>query len=363
MDKQKQDTLTQYLEFRALKNHSKNGMEDIEHHISKFINHSDKPLDEFNERMLIDYVNKVNQEYKINTANTIKSSFLKNFLKWYFEDWSARFRNINVVCKTEIPDPTYDDKDMLTEEDVKKLVAEEDSTFWKAYFLTLFYGGCRPIEVCNLKWESIEWENDGCFFTIYSKKNKKNFLKFVPSDVSFYLEKLKDNGSEYVFFNTKNNKPITRRGAYWKLRQMSERVLGKKINLYILRHSIATINYGKIGKDNGIEELDVARQMGHSKSMRNTYEHKDRTHIKENAKKIYFKPDDLPKEKKAELEKRIEEQAEQLEKMNSKYDKLVEMIEAQAKDNFQTHLEELKKLSPGDLKKRQEDFKKRGLSK
>ncbi len=302
----KAQILKEYLAFRSLRNHTKGGIQDIKFHINKFLNHSRKPLDDFDEAMLTKYVTDINKKYKINMANTVKSSYLKNFIKWYFEDWSSRFRNLVTICKTEKAGATYKPDDMLSEDDVKKLIKEEESNFWKAYFLTLFYGGCRPVEVVNLKWEDVEFEDDGVYFTIHSKKNKEDFLKFVPTPADFYLKKLKDNGSEYIFCNPRTKKPISVKGAYWKLRQMSEKTLGRKVNLYILRHSIATINYAKSGK-NGINERDVALQMGHNKSMRSTYEHKDKKTLKANAKRIYFNADDIPEDKKHKLELEIEE--------------------------------------------------------
>lgn len=334
MNKDKSKILKDYINFRSLKNHSSGGLADIENHIKKYLSSSKKPLSEFDEPMLIKYVGKINSEYKTNTSNTIKSSFLKNFIKWYFEDWSSRFRNIDVICATEKPAPTYNPDDMLTEADVQKLIKEEESNFWKAYFLTLFYGGCRPIEVVNLKWKDLEFEDDGAFFSIYSKKNKESFLKFVPSDVSFYLKKLKNNNSDYIFVNPRTKKPISVKGAYWKIRQMSEKYLGKKINLYILRHSIATINYNK----DDLKDDIVARQMGHTKSMKSTYVHNDKAKLKENAKKIYFKPEDLPPEKKLELEKKIEEQNKIIKKLWQDKKETGKMLE-----DFGNQLIEIKK--------------------
>ena len=117
------------------------------------------------------------------------------------------------------------------------------------------------------------------------------------------MKKLENNKSEYIFINSRTKKPISVKGAYWKIRQMSEKHLGKKINLYLLRHSIATIIYNK----EGLKDSDIAEQMGHSKSMRKTYVHNNKKKLKENAKRIYFKPEDLPPEKKHKLELEIEE--------------------------------------------------------
>ena len=337
MGKTKKTILSEYVEFRSLKNKTSNSLSDIEYQIKNFINHSKKALDDFTEEMLIKYVSKINKKYKTNTANTIKSSFLKNFIKWYYLDWSSRFRQLDRICSTEKPDPTYTPEQMLTEEDVKKLIQKEEKVFWKAFFLTLFYGGCRPVEVINLKWVDIEFEEDGAFFTIYSQKNKENFLKFIPSDVSFYIQQLPKT-SDYVFCNSTTKKPVTIKGAYWRIRKLSNDVLGKKINLYLLRHSIATINYNK----DDIKDSDIARQMGHSQSQKNTYVHNDKSKLKQKAKRIYIKPEELPREQRHKLEKQVsilEEEREETEKRLKEIESMIKIFV----ENSEKELDRIKK--------------------
>ncbi len=302
MNKAKEKVLEEYLKFRSLKSHTERAIKDIEFHIKKFMLSSKKPLEEFDDSILLSYISKITPEYKTSALNTIKSSFIKNFVKWNFPDWSSRFRHLDKLCQTEKPECPYSPNDMISEEDFKKLIDHEEKYFWKAYFLTLFYGGCRPVEVCNLKWNDIEFEKDGAFLNIYSNKNKKSFLKFVPENVSNHLKKLEGNSSEYVFYNKRTKEPIGVKGAYWKLKTLSKKALGKSINLYLLRHSIATINYNK---DN-IKDDVVARLMGHSSSMKKTYQHNHRGKLKEQAKKIYLSPEEIPTERKNEYDLRIE---------------------------------------------------------
>lgn len=312
----KAQILKKYIKFRRLSNKSR-GIKDIEFHINKFITSTKKPLANFDEVVLVDYLDKISKKYTISTLNTLKSSYIKNFIKWHFEDWSLRFRHLDKICKTEKPGETYTSEEMLSEDDFEKMMKDEDSTFWKAYFMTLFYGGCRPGEVCKLKWKDIEFVVDGAYVTIYSKKNKKSFIKFVPSDVAFRLKKLKKyTTSDYVFENERTKKIASVKTAYKRLRDLSEKVLGKRVNLYLLRHSIATIIYNK----DDIKDDDLAKQMGHSKSMKETYQHNNREKLKEIARKIYISPeDDLPLEKKHELEIKIE----QLEKDSKFYKKVI----------------------------------------
>lgn len=303
MDKTKQKVLDEYIKFRRLSNHSR-GVYDIEFHIKKFLNSSKKPISQFNESVLLDYFDKIKTKYSVSFLNTIKSSYIKNFIKWHFKDFSVTFRNLDGICKTEKTEQAYKPEDMISEGNFQKMIKGEESHFWKTYFLTLFYGSCRPVEVCNLKWENIGFDEDGAFITIYSKKNKNQFIKFVPSDVAFYLKELMEKSkSEYVFANNRTNKPISVKGAYWKIKKLSQKVLGKEIDLYTLRHSIATINYNK----EFMKDDDVAKQMGHTKSMKSRYVHNNTDKLKEIAKRIYISPENLPEEKKHELEKEIEQ--------------------------------------------------------
>lgn len=284
-------------------------LEGIMRYIKEFIYSSKKDLNNFTEQDLVNYLNSKNK-YSVRTINDVKV-YLKTFIKWYFVDWSSRFRNLDKLCRNQTPPSAYKPNEMLTKEDVQKLVQEETSIFWKAFWLTLFYGGMRPCEVVNLTWKQISFENDGAFITIYSKKNKKDFIKYVPNDVSFYLRKLQTNNSELVFpsqLKTREGLPMVGNAVYMRLQRLSMKALNRKINPYQLRHSIATILYDR----DDIKDDDTAKQMGHSKSMKKNYEHLDVDRLKERAKKIWINAEDLPQEKKNELMETIKRQQEQI---------------------------------------------------
>ena len=303
----KAQVLKDYIKFRSLTNKSR-AINDISFHVKKFINSTKKPLKDFDEKIIISYLSKIEPKYTQSSLNSIKSSYLKNFIKWCWEDWSSRFRNLDRICSTKKAITKYKAEDMLSEEDFKKLVKEEESFFWKAFFMTLFYGGCRVNEVCKLTKDKVEFTDDGAFITIFSKKNKQQFIKFVPEDTTFYIKKILNKDSNFVFTNPKTKKPITTKGAYWRIRTLSEKVLGRRIDNLTLRHSIATIIYNK----DDIKDDDIASQMGHSKSMKATYVKNNLDKLKEKARRIYINPEELPPEKKHELEKRIKELEKQL---------------------------------------------------
>lgn len=314
--------LNDYIQFRRLKNHNEGVLKDIENHINWFMESSNKPLDEFTEKILVDYIEKIRDTYSTEMLNKIKSSFIKNFIKWYYVDWSARFRHLDVICRTEKAKSSYTSEQMLTEEDFEKLMKSENDFFWKAYFMTLFYGGCRPIEVCNLKWSDVEFDDDGAFITIFSNKNKESFLKYLPKETAFYLKQLKDiSKTDYIFVDN-NNQPINRKMPYYRMKSLSKKVLGRTIDLLTLRHSIATIIYNK---DN-MKDDDIAKQMGHSKSMKGKYVLNNKEKQKEIARKIYIPVGELPPEKRHKLEKEIEELKKQMQKQDQILSTLVKSL-------------------------------------
>lgn len=320
MLKSKEQVLEDYLQYRRLRNHT-DAINDIKFHINNFLISTKTPLEDFDDKVLMDYLDTLKEKYSTNMLNQIKSSYLKNFIKWYFIDWSGRFRNLDRILKTEKAGASYKAEDMLNEDEFKKLIQGEESHFWKAYFMTQFYGACRPIEVCNLKWVDIEFTDDGAYITIFSNKNKNSFIKFIPQDVAFYIKELQSNGSEYIFYNKTTKKPLTQKGAYWKIRELSKRVLGKQIHLYTLRHSIATILYNK----ENVKDDDIAKQMGHTKSMKGKYVHNDKTKLKEIAKKIYVKAELTPKQK-VDYEKRIAELESKMSLAKNEFSELKNLI-------------------------------------
>lgn len=331
----KETTLREYIEFKRTSVKSEPKIRDIEHYTREFMNSQNKPINNFQERDLIQFINSLNS-YKTRTANTIKA-YIKNFIKWNFPEWSSRFRNLDKLCRTEKPEPAYQPEQMLSIEDIQKLVDEEDDLNWKAYFLTLFYGGFRPSELCNLKWTQISFESNGtCFIKIYSKKNKEYFNKFIPEDVTYWIKKIQNNNSVWVFpspLSSRKNLPITQKGVYFRLKSLSERTFNKRINPYILRHSIATILYNK---ENSNDD-DVARQLGHSKNMKKTYSNLSEEKIKERARKIYLNTEDLPPEKKHELELKIELITKKQEIQEKLITKLSKMYKEAIKREIKSH--------------------------
>lgn len=290
--------LKDYLEFKKLKVKSETKIKDIERDINRFLEFSDKPLEEFSEKDLINYLNSL--KFKKRTINGIKA-YLKNFIKWRFEDYSIRFRNLDNICKGETPteeEKPYQPEQMLTKKDVEKLVKGEKDLLYKVFWLVFFYGAFRPITALSLTWDNILFEKKGIIIKAYSPKNKKTFYKTLPTEAEQYLiEWRKKNESNWLFPSPVNDGHLHVKSMYHKLRRLSVKVLGRRVNPYMLRHSIATILYN----DDTKKDDDVANQLEHTKNMKDTYLNLDETKKKARARKMYLKVPKITKEEKDEL--------------------------------------------------------------
>lgn len=339
LSSEKEKALLDYLEYKKTSVNAKSKMENYRYFISIFLSQLKKDLKDCDEAEIINVVNFLSKKYSVGTTNEVKW-MLKSFICWYYEDYSKRFRNLDRILKLQRTEKTYSPEQMLSKEDIEKLVQEEPELRWKAFFLLYFYGGFRPGEVCILKWKDITFTDEGCYVKIISNKNHREFQKYIPEDVSFYLKKLKERSfnSEYIFptkrkhwNTTKKNlkrisvgdKPQTRSGVYQHLLPLAKRVLNKHINPYILRHSIATILYNR----DDLKDDDVAQQMGHSKAMKETYNNLSIDKIRARMKKIWIKTELTP-EKKHELEAKVEMLKEHLYNVQSELKKQNEQIKS-----------------------------------
>lgn len=311
MDKKK--VLQDHLSFKKTSVQSIEKIKDIERYVGRFLHSSNKPLNKFTEKELTDYLSSMNGKFSIGTVNNVKV-YLKVFIKWHYPDYSLRFRNLDRICRNQKPPKTHNGDDMLSIEEVEKLIEGEKELQWKTFWSVFFYGGFRPSEARVLKWDDIVFDKKGIIIKSFLNKNKKKFYKSLPKKTEHFLKEWrKFNSSEWVFPSPlREGKPMARKAAYFRLKKLSKNVLGKEIYPYILRHSIATIKYN----DDNLKDELVANQMGHSESMKKTYTNLDEGKLITNARKIWAKAEELPPEKKHELESKIEELTKRLNEMD-----------------------------------------------
>lgn len=337
--------LQEFLNYKQISVKTKNRMDIYKLYVSKFLKSSRKPLKQFKETEVVNFLNKISKDYSIGTMNLIKSA-VNSFCYWFFkEKYHSKFPNMRTICKALKTEKKYSSEDMLSKKDIETLVQAEHTNYWKAYWLIYFYGGFRPGEVCKLKWEDVIFTNEGCYIKVYVNKNHKTFEKYIPENVTFYLRKLQYNNSQWVFPTIRRHKHkipvgdvhLTRSGVYQRIVMLSKKILNKKINPYILRHSIATILYNR----EDLKDSDVAQQMGHSTAMRETYNNLSKEKLRTRMKKLWIKTEDLPPEQKHKFEEEIEFLKQNQRELIMKFKELQELNQIKIKAQIKNFLEEL----------------------
>ena len=178
-----------------------------------------------------------------------------------------------------LPEVTQGKRRPITDEE-RKLILETAKTHYAGtMFLTMLYCGLRPIEIRNLKWEDIDFENDVLTVTKSKTKAGEGRLLPIPPQLRTALleHKLKGQNNEWVFVRYKNHKlPMDTNAFYhaWHSfyhqmdiangatvyrNQIIKSTLAPDFEPYLLRHTFCTDCQAA-----GVP-LNVAKEwMGHS---------------------------------------------------------------------------------------------------
>ncbi len=327
LDESKEEIIKHYIIFRSTDCKSKDALNNYTRYITKFLESIKKPLREIDNRHLTIYTNKISNEFSQTTLNVIKP-LLKNFVKWLWYDYPLRFRELDKLCRTKKAVETYNPEDMLSEKEVGKIMNAERTVFWRAFWAIFFYGGFRPVEVTRLKWDKLMFEKDG---TIIIKtrieKNGKYAYKCIPVEPAKIITEFKKEAtSELIFVSgdpRRKGKAISEKSPHKHLAEVSERAIGKHVNPYIFRHSVATILYNT---DELPDDL-VAEHMAHNESMKKTYNHLDEGKRIARSKKVWERKGMLSPEKKHKLEKELAKLKQKQIESDEKTAQLIKSIE------------------------------------
>lgn len=123
----------------------------------------------------------------------------------------------------------------LSVDEEKKLMASAEGTFMKPILICLLHTGMRPIELKQLKWKCVHFEEG--YIDILKTKSGKPRKVPLSNTLKTELENL-SRLSEYVFTNPKTLKPyVNIRDKFMDLCEANEIT---DIRLYDLRHTAGT---------------------------------------------------------------------------------------------------------------------------
>ena len=212
----------------------------------------------------------------------------------------------------------------VKKEEIEAIMNEERRLIWKAFFMALYESGLRPIELRTITWDRINLNSDGDLteLNIFATKTSKARSVYVK-EATKYLKKLKEtrkDNNPLVFPSPRDpSVPISKNLVAMWLNRISRKTIGRKIHPYLLRHSRATQLYKKI-------PVEAQKVLGHSRDMRDVYLHLDKEDVKQAMKNIMYSLDDIPQEKRDELEEGFLKLREEVKRLESNYKKEIKNI-------------------------------------
>jgi len=207
-----------------------------------------KPYKEMTQEDLNNYFD------SLDLTNSTKASYIvltRKFFKWLYQDENPEC--IKDIQPIEAKNTKLKFSDMITEEEIQKLVDSYLDPQHKALIAVLYDSACRIGELVGLNREDVICNNGQWVINVDGKTGVRN----IPLTLSvIYLEPwfnryhpFKDDGSAPLFISVSNQKKYTnvenkRLGipGIWSILKQGEHASGikKKIHPHLLRHSRLT---------------------------------------------------------------------------------------------------------------------------
>jgi len=217
--------------------------------------------------------------YKRNTLHD-KIEFLRQFYIWLIEVGKVdiQLQRLLKVKPPSVDRITKNSKQLLTEDEVGRMILCCLSARDKALVSMLYEGGFRIVEIGTLTWKQILFDSYGLVIDVREKTDIKRKVRLTAS--TQYLKKWMDEypfpiseGDETLVFLTSQNNPLQYEGIAKNLKNIARRAgIEKKVTPHLFRHSRITHL-----AQQGVEEVVIKMTMwGHiSTTQYATYCHVD----------------------------------------------------------------------------------------
>ncbi len=186
-----------------------------------------------------DYSPWTKQSYKI---------IIRKFYKWLSgtKEYPPIVNWITIrINKTERPLPA--EGDLLSEEDIKKLLAAANHPRDKALIAMLWESGTRIGEIGNLKVRNISFDDHGALLTVRGKTGSRKVrlifsIQYLCSWLAMHPCKDQEDASLWLNIGTRNqNKPMEYATIRMELIRLFKKAgIRKRCNPHLFRHSRAT---------------------------------------------------------------------------------------------------------------------------
>jgi len=153
-------------------------------------------------------------------------------LKFFYENvLRERFDERIPLAKKEFKLPN-----VLSKEEVMKLINGVENTQHKLVILFLYYAGLRVSEVVNIKWENLDFDRG--LINLKQAKGNKDRTIFLHKKIIERLKGLNKNG---LIFISERGKKYSKGTIQAIVKKNAKKAgIGKRVHPHMLRHSFAT---------------------------------------------------------------------------------------------------------------------------
>lgn len=295
--------------------------------LSKLSEWFNKPFDEVSERDMERLIRSLdNNKYKKESgepfAEQTKVDFkktIKKFFKWLLKDNPTKFYQLTSWIETYEP---ITEVSALTRAEVEKL-ANVCKIREKALILFLFDSGVRMQELLNIRIKDLTFKDDGDYYMVrikFSKTKPRTIsVPIATSSLKLWLEMHPDkNNPDAQLF------PLSYDAVRISLFRIGIKVLKKRVNPHLLRHSSATFYCHKLN------QYQLSYRYGWSMASKQPQRYIDREGIREEATAEKVKEDEL--ETLRQENKHLKESVSILKSEQERNTKILERIKE--KDSF-----------------------------
>ena len=173
--------------------------------------------------------------------------FIKRFYLWLIENEYSTITE-KKLKKIRLPKPdkmTVTTEELLTEEEVLKMIHACGNSRDRAIISMLWEGGFRIGEIGTLQWKQIKFNSWNAVVNTAEKTGNPRHIPLVMSRA--YLAQWMNDypfepaGDNHVFLNLRSNEPIQYRGLQKKISKLANCAeIERKINPHLFRHSRIT---------------------------------------------------------------------------------------------------------------------------
>ena len=224
--------------------------------IQKFLEYCNRPIEELDETHVRRFLEYLIVDKKLSPRSVNQHS---SAIRFFFAVGLNRYMNYNQIPMMKIPKEL---PDVLTKEEVSKLIAACENAKHKALLLLAYGSGLRSGEVITLRVKDIDSKEMRIF--VKGGKTKRDHYTILSQTtldaLRDYWRKFRPNSPEgWLFPGTKNIGHITRAAVALAFDNCVNRTgIAKEVSPHSLRHAFGTHMY-----EDGADLLKIKELLGH----------------------------------------------------------------------------------------------------